>query len=80
MDFNLTEDQRSLQDTVRRFAEAELFELARECEKKDNPPPPSILKKFAEMGLLGVNIPENLGGVGMSHLDAVIALEEVGKI
>ena len=80
MDFNLTEDQRSLQDTVRRFAEAELFELARECEEKDNPPPPSILEKFAEMGLLGVNIPENLGGVGMSHLDAVIALEEVGKI
>ena len=80
MDFNLTDDQHILQDTVRRFAESELIELARECEEKDNPPPPSILKKFAGMGLLGVNIPENLGGLGMSHLDAVIALEEVGKI
>ena len=80
MDFNLTDDQHILQDTVRRFAESELIELARECEEKDNPPPLSILKKFAAMGLLGVNIPENLGGLGMSHLDAVIALEEVGKI
>ena len=80
MDFSLTEEQRTLQDTVRRFAESELIDVARECEERDEPPPPEILKKFANMGLLGVNIPEDLGGVGMSHMDAVLVLEEVGRI
>ncbi len=56
MDFSLTEEQRTLQDTVRRFAERELIDVARECEERDEPPPSDILKKFANMGLLGVNI------------------------
>ena len=80
MNFSLTEEQRTLQDTVRRFAERELIDVARECEEKDESPPPGVLKKFANMGLLGVNITKDLGGVGMSHLDAVLVLEEVGRI
>ena len=80
MNFSLTEEQRTLQDTVRRFAERELTDVARECEEKDESPPPGVLKKFANMGLLGVNITKDLGGVGMSHLDAVLVLEEVGRI
>ncbi len=75
MDFSLTTEQRTLQDTVRRFAESELIDVARECEEKDESPSPEILKRFADIGLLGVNIPEDLGGVGMSHLDAVLVLE-----
>ena len=80
MNFSLTEEQRTLQDTVRRFAERELTDVARECEEKDESPPRGVLKKFANMGLLGVNITKDLGGVGMSHLDAVLVLEEVGRI
>ena len=80
MNFSLTEEQRTLQDTVRRFAERELIDVARECEEKDESPPRGVLKKFANMGLLGVNITKDLGGVGMSHLDAVLVLEEVGRI
>ena len=80
MNFSLTEEQRTLQDTVRRFAERELIDVARECEERDESPSPGILKKFANMGLLGVNITKDLGGVGMSHLDAVLVLEEVGRI
>ncbi len=80
MDFSLTDEQRALQDTVRRFAQAELVDVARECEEKDQSPGPDVMKKFAEMGLLGVNIDEELGGVGMSHMDAVLVLEEIGKI
>ena len=80
MNFSLTEEQRTLQDTVRRFAERELIDVARECEERDESPSPGILKKFADMGLLGVNITKDLGGVGMSHLDAVLVLEEVGRI
>ena len=80
MDFSLTEEQRTLQDTVRRFAESELIDVARNCEEDDESPPPKILKKFADMGFLGINIPEDLGGAGMSHMDAVLVLEEVGRI
>ena len=80
MDFSLTTEQRTLQDTVRRFAERELIDVARECEERDESPSPGILKKFADMGLLGVNITKDLGGVGMSHLDAALVLEEVGRI
>jgi len=80
MDFTLSEEQRALQDTVRRFAQAELVDVARECEEKDQAPSPDVLKAFADMGLLGVNIAEDLGGVGGSHMDAVLVLEEVGKI
>ena len=80
MDFSLTEEQRTLQDTVRRFAESELIDVARKCEEKDESPPPEIIAKFASMGFLGINIPEDLGGVGMSHMDAVLVLEELGRI
>jgi len=80
MDFALNEEQKSLQESVRRFAEAELVDAAREIEETDESPGPEIMKKFADMGLLGVNIDQDLGGVGMSHMDAVLVLEEVAKI
>ena len=38
MDFSLTEEQRALQDTVRRFAQSELVDVAREIEETDEPP------------------------------------------
>jgi alkylation response protein AidB-like acyl-CoA dehydrogenase len=80
MDFSLTEEQRQLQETVRRFAASELTDVARQVETDDEPPSREIVKRYAELGLLGVNIPEELGGVGMSHFDAVLVLEEVAKI
>jgi alkylation response protein AidB-like acyl-CoA dehydrogenase len=69
-----------LQETVRRFAASELTDVARQVETDDEPPSREIVKRYAELGLLGVNIPEELGGVGMSHFDAVLVLEEVAKI
>ncbi|MDD9876135.1 MAG: acyl-CoA dehydrogenase family protein [Magnetovibrio sp.] len=80
MDFSLTEEQLALQDTVRRFAGAELVDAAKEIEETDHAPGAEIMKKFAAMGLLGVNIDDSLGGLGGSHLDAVLVLEEVAKI
>ncbi|MEQ8710164.1 MAG: acyl-CoA dehydrogenase family protein [Rhodospirillales bacterium] len=80
MDFSLSEDQRALQETVRRFATTELPEIARKIEADDEPPSHDLVKRYAEMGLLGVNLDESLGGVGLSHLDAVIVMEEVAKI
>jgi len=80
MDFTLTDEQRALQETVRRFAQAELPDIAREIEENDEAAGPEVMKRFAEMGLLGMNLPEAYGGAGLSHFDAVLALEEVAKI
>ncbi|MEO0730560.1 MAG: acyl-CoA dehydrogenase family protein, partial [Pseudomonadota bacterium] len=80
MDFSLNDDQRALQDTVRRFAQTELPEIAKAVERNDEPVSREIVHRYAELGLLGVNLPTAYGGGGMSHLDAVLVLEEVAKV
>lgn len=79
MDFQLSQEQNLLQDTARKFAQNELVELARQVEIDDEPPGIELRKKFAELGFLGANIETQYGGAGMSHLDAVIVLEELAK-
>ena len=79
MDFSLSDEQLALQDTVARFAAAELPDVAAYCEKNHEPLPHERVKQFADMGFLGLNLPEVYGGGGQSHLDAVIVLEELAK-
>ena len=58
MDFSFSAEQTSLIDTVRKFANTELPDIAKSVETNDTPPSRDIVKKFAELGLLGVNLPE----------------------
>jgi acyl-CoA dehydrogenase len=80
VDFSLSQDQQALRETVRRFASGELVEVAKTIEAEGTPPPRNILKRFAEMGLLGINLPAELGGLSLSHLDAVVILEEMASL
>ncbi|MCY4356636.1 MAG: acyl-CoA dehydrogenase family protein [Gammaproteobacteria bacterium] len=80
MDFTLSTEQLALQASVRRFAQHELPEIARRLEEQDEPVPVELRNRYAELGYLGVNLPEQYGGGGLSHLDAVIVLEEMAKI
>jgi butyryl-CoA dehydrogenase len=80
MDFRLNDDQRALQDAARRFAQAELPALARELEEAGEPLPDAWVKRYAELGFLGINLPTSLGGQGLSHLDAALVLEEFARI
>ncbi len=80
MDFQLTEDQRCLQDAARAFAQGELKDLARELEEEDKALPAEMLKRYAEMGFLGINVAEDLGGLGLGNLEALIVLEEFAKV
>ncbi|NJO38808.1 MAG: acyl-CoA dehydrogenase [Rhizobiales bacterium] len=80
MDFALSEEQTALQATARRFAEAELAEVAKAVERDDRPPGPEVIRRFAEMGFLGINLDPGLGGAGAGHLEAVLVLEEIAKI
>ncbi|MGI9499106.1 MAG: acyl-CoA dehydrogenase family protein [Geminicoccaceae bacterium] len=80
MDFSLSEEQLALQATARRFAEAELVDIAKEIEREDMPPGRDVVRHFAEMGFLGINLDSEFGGAGSGHLEAVLVLEEIAKI
>jgi len=80
MEFQLTEEQRSLQETARRYAQSRLPEIARHCEETNHAPGKELVKEFAEMGFLGINVPEQYGGLGLGNLEALLVLEEFGKV
>ena len=62
MDFKLTEEQALLQEAARRFAQTEMKSIARDLERRAEPLPDEWVKRYAEMGFLGVNLPEEVGG------------------
>ena len=80
MDFRLTDDQTQLQDAARRFARTELPDLARELEAEAKPVPPHWVKRYADMGFLGINVAADLGGLGLGNLEALLVVEEFAKI
>ncbi len=80
MDFTLNDDQRELQAAARKFARAELPELARELERTDRPVPTAMRRRYGELGFLGINLPTEHGGLGLGHLEALLVLEEFAQI
>jgi alkylation response protein AidB-like acyl-CoA dehydrogenase len=80
MDFQLTDEQKALQATARKFARSELMELARELEAHNEPVPLAMRRRYAEMGFLGINIPEEYGGLGLGHIEALLVLEEFAQV
>ncbi|BDI59703.1 acyl-CoA dehydrogenase family protein [Qipengyuania nanhaisediminis] len=80
MDFQLTQQQRELQEAARHFARRELPDLARAMEADDFPVPADMLRRFGEMGFLGVNLPQEYGGLGLGHVEALLVLEEFARI
>jgi hypothetical protein len=76
MDFNLTDDQRAIEDAARAFAEAELApHSARWDEEKHFPV--DVLRKAAELGFAGLYVQEDVGGSALSRLDASIVFEQL---
>ena len=80
MKFTMTDEQRELQEAARTFARGELPELAAELERENRPPSRELIRRYAEMGFLGINVAEGLGGLGLGNLEALIVLEEFAKI
>jgi len=80
VDFRLSDEQLALQESVRRFARGELPGIAAEIERRDEPPGVELRNRFAELGYLGVNLGKEYGGAGLSHLDAVLVLEEIASV
>jgi len=78
MDFDLGDDITALRDTVQRWAQARLKPLAGEIDRS-NAFPPALWPEMGALGLLGITVPDALGGAGMGYLAHVVAVEEIAR-
>ncbi|MBJ22207.1 MAG: acyl-CoA/acyl-ACP dehydrogenase [bacterium] len=80
MQFNFTEDQLLLQETVRDFLQGECsVEFVREQWETETGRSPEFWARFAEIGVPGLLVPEEHGGLGMDETDLVLVLVEIGR-
>jgi alkylation response protein AidB-like acyl-CoA dehydrogenase len=75
----LSDDEQMLRGTIRRFAEDEVLPGELERDKKAEFHS-DLVKKLAELGLLGIPVPEEYGGAGMSTMCYVLTVEEIAKV
>jgi butyryl-CoA dehydrogenase len=76
MRLELTDEQQMVQTLAREFAEQEVKPIAAECDR-DARFPHATVKRMGELGLMGIMIPEKLGGAGADCLTYILALEEI---
>jgi len=76
VDFDLSEEQRILKETVREFAAREILPVASSLEKEGRFPR-EILARLADLGILGMVIPEEYGGAGFGAVSSALVLEEI---
>ena len=79
MDFDLSEEHELLRATVREFAERRIAPVAEELDR-DHRFPYDLIAGLAELGLLGIPIPEEYGGSGADALSYTIAIEELTRV
>jgi alkylation response protein AidB-like acyl-CoA dehydrogenase len=80
MDFGLSEEQDLFVDSLRRFLEQRLpLDRIRELMEEDPADDPAIWSGLAELGAVGVLVPEEHGGSGLALLDAVLIAQELGR-
>jgi butyryl-CoA dehydrogenase len=78
VDFELTQDQREIQALTREFAGAEIDPHAAQWDR-DHHFPRELFSKLAELGLMGVCVPEEYGGAGADFLSYILVLEELSR-
>jgi alkylation response protein AidB-like acyl-CoA dehydrogenase len=79
MDFQLSDEQKLIQQTVKEFAEEQIAPSAAERDQNEKFPK-EIIKELGEMGYLGMLIPESEGGVGFDTISYSLALQELSKV
>jgi butyryl-CoA dehydrogenase len=78
VDFQLTEDQLLVQKTAREFAQEEVLPKAAEIDREHRHPK-ELVARMAELGFLGVAVPDEFGGAGLDHVSYVLVMEEVSR-
>jgi alkylation response protein AidB-like acyl-CoA dehydrogenase len=79
MDFELNEEQQQIKRTIREFAEAELRPHVSEWDEAAHFPV-ELRPKFAELGVMGVLVPEEYGGAGMGYVEYATIIEELARV
>ncbi len=78
MNFHFTEEQELLRSAFAEFAKEEIAPNAAKWDA-DNVTPLDIMPKLGELGVLGIFVPEEYGGIGLGHTERVMALEEIAR-
>lgn len=77
--FRLNDEQELLRDTIKEFTESEIAPIAAENDEQEKFPV-ELVPMLGEIGVMGIPIPEEYGGVGMGVLEYVLAVEEISKV
>lgn len=78
MDFNLSEDQKLIQESARDFANDSIAPFAMQWDS-DHKFPQEIIEQMGEMGFMGMNLPEEYGGGGVDTISYCLAMIEIGR-
>ncbi|MEK7390375.1 MAG: acyl-CoA dehydrogenase family protein, partial [Elusimicrobiota bacterium] len=79
MDFELTDAQKTIRDTVRRFAEQKIKPQAHELDEKEEFSV-ELTRQMGELGVFGLIVPEEFGGSGLDYTSYCIAIEELARV
>jgi alkylation response protein AidB-like acyl-CoA dehydrogenase len=79
IDFNATENQKMIADMVRDFAEKHIRPKFMEWDEKQEFPR-DLFRKMGELGLMGILVPQEYGGAGLSYTEYVTAIVEIAKV
>src|SRR5713101_2437125 len=75
----LSEDEQMFRASVREFAEGEIRKRVEEMEEQGHLDP-ALTKQCFELGLMGIEVPEEFGGAGGSFFQAILAVEEISRV
>ncbi len=75
----LTEDEQLFRDNIRKFAEESIRPLVREMDERGSMDH-SLIEQFHQLGLMGIEIPEQYGGAGGTFFEAILAVEELSRV
>ncbi len=79
MDLSLSDDERELRDAARRFARKEIAPVAERMDREDRFPR-DVFRRLGEQGFLGVTVPTEYGGLGLSYVAQALILEEIARV
>ena len=78
MHFDLSPEQKELQQTIHDFAQAEIAPIAEELDRKAEFPV-ELFQRVGEMGVMSIPFPEELGGMGLGVFEAALAIEALAR-
>jgi isovaleryl-CoA dehydrogenase len=79
MDLSLSDEERELREAARRFARREIAPVADRMDREDYFPR-DVFRRLGEQGFLGITVPAEFGGLGLSYLAQAIVLEEIARV